>query len=201
MLALHNSGKHYLFSRHGEGSATPLRAYQVIADLAKEPELKDPASIRCTKLRKHLATLSQLLSLKKNELEQLANHMGHDVTTHREYYRLPSETILLAKMSKLLSLTEGRLHECKGKSLQEISIAEDELVTGGASADESDTPEETDFTEDTDTIEVLSKGNNGCTGKGDSKVTEMASNLVAENLGVKSRREHKKRHYNRWSTE
>lgn len=71
--------KEFLFSRTGATSSTPLRAYQVVAELADaaQPKLQNPSTIRCTKLRKHLATLSQLLDLKKSELEQLANHMGN----------------------------------------------------------------------------------------------------------------------------
>ena len=105
-LAKQNLEKTYVFSRVADGAATPMRGSQTVSELASgaTPKLKHPENIRCTKLRKHLATLSQLLDLKKNELEQLANHMGHDIRTHREYYRLPVETLLLAKMSKLLNL-------------------------------------------------------------------------------------------------
>lgn len=131
MLARYNKGRTYLFSRIGDRSSTPLRAYHIIAELADatEPPLKDPSTVRCTKLRKHLATLSQLLSLQENELEQLAHHMGHNITTHGEYYRLPVETILLAKVSKLLCLAEeGRTHEFQGKSLSDVNICPEESV-------------------------------------------------------------------------
>ncbi len=84
-LTMFNKGKKYIFSRGSDSASTPIRGYQVIAQLSSvaTPKLKHPENVRCTKLRKHLATLSQLLDLKHNELEQLANHMGHDVTVHR----------------------------------------------------------------------------------------------------------------------
>ena len=141
MLAAANTGKRFLFSRLCVDASTPLRASDTVAELAAsaEPKLQEPSRIRCTKLRKRLATMSQLLNLKKNELEQLANHMGHDIVTHSEYYRLPMETVLIAKMSKLLSLAhEGRTHEFKGKSLNEISLDPDEALTPYNDDDQSD---------------------------------------------------------------
>ena len=67
--------------------------------------------------------ITQLLNLKDNELDLVARFMGHDVRVHREYYRLPEDTLELAKVSKLLlNLEKGELSECKGKSLDEIPI-------------------------------------------------------------------------------
>lgn len=119
----------YLFSRFSEDATTPLKGSPTISKLAKKANLKHPEDIRCTKLRKQIATLSQLLGLTENELEQLATHMGHNIQVHREYYRLPQETLLLAKMSKLLGIAEkGELHKHKGKSLEEIELTtENEL--------------------------------------------------------------------------
>ncbi len=36
--------------------------------------------------------------MKDNELQLLATHLGHDVTTHRGYYRLSSSTMELTKV-------------------------------------------------------------------------------------------------------
>lgn len=47
---------------------------------------------------KHKATLSQILNLKDSELDTLANYLGHDIRTHRQYYRLPEESLQVAKM-------------------------------------------------------------------------------------------------------
>ena len=84
-------------------------------------------SIRSTKLRKHIAIMSQLLCLKDNELDLLAGYMGHDVRIHREFYRLTENTLQLAKVSKLLIMMErGLTSEYKGKSLEEIDFNLDE---------------------------------------------------------------------------
>lgn len=54
--------------------------------------------LRSTKLRHHIATLSQILNFKDNELDILTNFLGHDIRTHREYYRLPEESLQVSKM-------------------------------------------------------------------------------------------------------
>ena len=51
----------------------------------------------------------------------LADFMGHDISVHREFYRLSEPTIQSARISKLLlALEKGKMHELKGKSLDEI---------------------------------------------------------------------------------
>lgn len=67
--------------------------------------------------------MSQILSLKNNELDQLANFWGHDIWVHRDHYRLPDATIEIAKISKLLlAMEKGTLTSFQGKSLGEIEI-------------------------------------------------------------------------------
>lgn len=38
-------------------------------------------------------TVLQILSLKINEMDALANFLGHNIRVHREYYRLPDSTL------------------------------------------------------------------------------------------------------------
>lgn len=80
-----------------------------------------PELLTSTKLRKHIATISQLLNLSTNDREQLANFMGHDLAIHNEYYRLPNETLQISRVSKiLLAMESGNLHELKGKTLEQF---------------------------------------------------------------------------------
>lgn len=89
---------------------------------AKRPDL-----IRSTGLRKQIATLSQILNLKDNELDILAKFLGHDIRVHREFYRKPDDCVQLAKVSKILmSLEKGTLTDQMGKSLDEIELNIDE---------------------------------------------------------------------------
>lgn len=81
-----------------------------------------PERLQSTKLRKHVATLCQIMNLKDNEMYQLAKFMGHDICIHREYYRMSDNTLQLAKMSKLLMAIEEGIHKYKGKSLEDTSV-------------------------------------------------------------------------------
>ncbi|PIK57336.1 hypothetical protein BSL78_05725 [Apostichopus japonicus] len=100
-----------------------------------------PETLRSTRLRKHIATVSQILHLDENELEVLAKFMGHDIRTHRAYYRLPDETMQLAKMTKFLLNLEkpGSLTEMKGKSWKDMQVsANEEVVEDPGDADSND---------------------------------------------------------------
>ncbi|XP_049323407.1 uncharacterized protein LOC125782687 [Astyanax mexicanus] len=102
-----------------------LRSY---ADLCGA---ENPAYLRSTNLRKHVATISQVMNLKDNELDQLADFLGHDIRVHREFYRLPESTIQVAKISKLLlAMEKGSLSNIQGKSLDQI---DDEVDMSNAS--------------------------------------------------------------------
>lgn len=64
----------------------------------------------------------------KNELEWLANHMGHTLSVHRKYYRLQEQTLELAKVSKLLIAADcGIIHRYAGKTLDDITLEEIQL--------------------------------------------------------------------------
>ncbi|KAI7790437.1 hypothetical protein IRJ41_024412 [Triplophysa rosa] len=92
---------------------------------------EDPQNLRSTNLRKQIATISQVMNLKDNELDQLADFLGHDIRVHREYYRLPQSTIQLAKISKLLmAMEKGSVKDIQGKSLDEIGDDIDDMDTG-----------------------------------------------------------------------
>lgn len=62
-----------------EGCAV-MRKYAAICG-AKHPEL-----LTSNRLRKHIATVTQLLGLKQNEIDQLAKFMGHTSRTHETFY-------------------------------------------------------------------------------------------------------------------
>lgn len=84
---------------------------------------KNPDALKSTNLRKHVATLSQMIVLKENELDLLAQYMGHDIHVHRNYYRLPEDTLQSAHLAKLfLTMEDGTLIKQKGKTLEELII-------------------------------------------------------------------------------
>ena len=115
----------FVFARDHRNSLEHLRGTDCLRHftLECEPKLKNPEAITSTALRKYIATMSQILSLKEHEIGWLAKHLGHDIRTHREYYRLHDSTIELAKVSKLLlAMDSGKAGSLKGRTLDEINI-------------------------------------------------------------------------------
>ena len=111
----------FVFAKpHSDGH---IRGCDVMRKYASDCGAKLPDALRGTQLRKHVATISQILNLKENELDILAQFMGHDVRVHREYYRLPYDVLQTAKVSKLLvAMESGQLSIATGQSLDEIDI-------------------------------------------------------------------------------
>ena len=63
---------------------TAIRKY------AKASEAKHPDLLTTTRLRKQIATVTQLLSLRENEVNQLATFLGHTSQTFQKHYRYVS---------------------------------------------------------------------------------------------------------------
>lgn len=125
----------FLFSN--SKSDKPIVGYKVLQKHAKLCGAKNPQALTSTKLRKHLATLTQIFHMTPNDIEQLATFMGHTLNVHSKVYRLPDDIYQTAKIAKLLMLMErGDAGKYKGKSLEEIDvdmneeIVLDEDVTG-----------------------------------------------------------------------
>ncbi|XP_042578512.1 uncharacterized protein LOC109065761 isoform X4 [Cyprinus carpio] len=116
----------FLFGRPKCSPTSFFRGQDCIRLFASQCGAKNPEHLRSTQLRKQVATVSQILSLKDNELNQLANFLGHDIRVHRDYYRLPDATIEIAKISKLLlAMEKGNLARFQGKTFDEIEIEEE----------------------------------------------------------------------------
>lgn len=112
----------------GHGSDNYLRGWDVLRHFSSICGAKRPEAIRSTRLRKHIATMTQIMNLREHELDVLADFMGHNIRVHREVYRMSSDVMQIAKVSKfLLAAEKGELNKYKGKHLDEIPIADDEL--------------------------------------------------------------------------
>jgi len=133
----------FLFARcTGLNSVDPFAAIRKVAQCAgaARPEL-----IRGTKLRKYMATVSQVLDMRPNELSLLCRHMGHSIHVHEDFYRLPSHTLELAKVSKLLMAVEGgNLNELTGKTMNDLDL--DDIPN--AHADDDDDADDDDADDD-----------------------------------------------------
>lgn len=118
----------YLFAL--PNSMSCLRGSDAIRKLSKDCGAKNPENLTSTRLRKQVATVAQLLNLSENDIEQLATFMGHSKEVHKQFYRLSESTFQVTKVSKLLLMMEkGQGQEYRGKSLDEIDINIDSLVT------------------------------------------------------------------------
>ena len=123
---INNPGNSFLFPTQTADSH--IRGQDCIREYAKYCGAEQPERLRSTKLLKHIATMTQLINLTENELDILANFLGHDIRVHREFYRLPEATIQVAKVSKLLLLMEvGKIDKTTISSLDDIDVEEDIL--------------------------------------------------------------------------
>ncbi|XP_060535343.1 uncharacterized protein LOC132707485 [Cylas formicarius] len=110
----------FVFHTTGRGFVDGTK---IIHKYAKKCQLEKAANITATKLRKHLATITQLLQFSNNDMEQLSKFMGHTLQTHSNFYRMSDKVYQTAKISKLLLLMmEGGADKYKSKTLDEIDI-------------------------------------------------------------------------------
>lgn len=120
-----NISNPYLFG--WPGSSAPIVGYKVLEKHAKASGAKNPKAITATRLRKHLATITQIFNMNDTDVEQLANFMGHTEKVHRGEYRLPDDVYQTAKICKLLlAMESGSAGKFKGKSLDELEVDMDE---------------------------------------------------------------------------
>lgn len=135
----------YLFPRFG--SLKYADACVSMRSVTQKACLQKPELVRSTKLRKYIATVSQVLDMTTGELNLLCKHMGHSLKVHENYYKLPSHTLELSKISKLLLATEqSDMSAFVGKSLAELEIPDDVCVNEGSDGEsvESDSYERND---------------------------------------------------------
>lgn len=94
-----------------------------IRKLTKKMQLENPSAITSNKLRKHIATVMQILNLSHDDIKQFSTFMGHTQKTHEEFYELPVDVYQTAKVSKMLLMIEkGVPVEHKRKTLSEIDV-------------------------------------------------------------------------------
>lgn len=113
-----NKENNFCFANRGDYY---LRPWDVMKEMCIRVKVENIQTMTSTKMRKYVATTSQILNLQNEELGILASHLGHDINVHRKYYRLQSSTLELAKVSKLLiAIESGVAHKFAGKTLNDI---------------------------------------------------------------------------------
>lgn len=120
---VHHSNN-YLFARGDGSSEGKFDGNVCLSDAAESCGAAVPESITTTNLRKHLASVSQALNMTDSDLKTLSGFLGHTEKTHLQHYRLPSDALHTAKLSKLLlALDEGTISKYRGKSIEDIDVS------------------------------------------------------------------------------
>ncbi|KAI4905088.1 hypothetical protein NFI96_016806, partial [Prochilodus magdalenae] len=102
------------------------RGENAIRICAMESGAVNPEQLRSTAFSRHIATLTQVLSLKNQELKKLAKFIGHDISVRKEYYRQPEATARLAKLCKLiLAIEKGNAANLLKESLDDIVVPDE----------------------------------------------------------------------------
>ena len=95
----------FILARPTRISLNHVRAHDCLRKVATqcEPVLSNLAAIKSTSLRKHIATTSQVLSLKETEVDWLARHLGHHtfkcIATFTGFTNQPLKLHKLANLS------------------------------------------------------------------------------------------------------
>ncbi|XP_014823286.1 PREDICTED: uncharacterized protein LOC106903805 [Poecilia mexicana] len=172
----------YIFARPFYGSQGNFRGCDSLKRFAESCGAKQPQNLTSTKLRKHIATVSQLLNLQTHELDQLATFMGHDIEVHREFYRLPEETLQVAKVSRLLFALQGGMSKFKGKSLEDITPN----INSEEKSSDSDSDVQSEGTPIKKSQKETSKGKNreestaSCTSTGGIKISPKSPSKIGK---------------------
>ena len=100
---------------------TYIRCTDVLREFSQVCGASQPDTLRSTKLRKQIATQCQILNLRDNELDMLASYMGHSTKIHEQFYRIASDVLQVAKVTKvLLAMDSGKMKSLEGKCLDEV---------------------------------------------------------------------------------
>ncbi|XP_063931866.1 uncharacterized protein LOC135143858 [Zophobas morio] len=99
-----------------------LNASVAMKKFTSEIQLEKPNLITGTYLRKQVATKAQLLTMDHNEMQILADFMGHSIEVHKENYRMSDTSTHLLKLTRFLSVISGDddIEKFCGKSFEEL---------------------------------------------------------------------------------
>ena len=117
----------FLFGNSEKG---PIDGCQAMRDMSDAcPNLKKPHVIRSRLLRRYLATTAQVLEMTGDELQMVADHMGHSVSIHTDIYRTQSSLLERTKVARaLIAIESGKMTKFAGRNLNSCSLDEIPLV-------------------------------------------------------------------------
>ena len=69
-----------------------------------------------------MATAAQFLNLPQHQRTWVADFLGHDLRVHDKYYRMHTDAVNLAKVTKLLYMVDsGKLEDAYSKTLTQFN--------------------------------------------------------------------------------
>ena len=110
----------YLFPCVTRNSKNHIRGWEVFHDIALKAKLEKPNLITSTKIRKHMATVLQLLDMNNAVLEWVTEHLGHTPDVNKTWYRQEASTVELTKVAKLLIVKDNNV-SFKNKKMRDIT--------------------------------------------------------------------------------
>ncbi|KAJ8968929.1 hypothetical protein NQ314_002021 [Rhamnusium bicolor] len=105
---------------------TCLDGYSALRNFANASGAEYPQALTSGKLRKHIATISQIHNLDSCELEQLCSFLGHTMTTHQNFYRLPQELYQTAKLAKHLLKSQNETADIDNNLMDQVLSSDDD---------------------------------------------------------------------------
>ncbi|ESO84729.1 hypothetical protein LOTGIDRAFT_168393 [Lottia gigantea] len=117
-----NKENQYMFANTGSGV---IRAGESLNNVKERLELRGSSRILATNLRKHTATISQIVNLTDQELKNLCRHLGHTQRVHENHYRQTLGLVERIDIAKLMIMQEHNLIATyANKKLSEIQFDE-----------------------------------------------------------------------------
>ena len=117
----------FLFSNSEKGPIDGCKAMRNMSDAC--PNLKKPHVIRSRLLRRYLATTAQVLEMTGDELQMVADHMGHSVSIHTYIYRTQSSLLERTKVARaLIAIESGKMTKFAGRNLTTVPLDEIPVV-------------------------------------------------------------------------
>ena len=110
----------YLFPCPTRNSKSHIRGCEVLHEISLKASLQNPNLVTSTKIRKHMATVLQLLDMNNAELEWVTEHLGYTADVHKTWYRQEASTIELTKVAKLLIAKDKNVN-FKNKKMKDIT--------------------------------------------------------------------------------
>ncbi|KAK0076194.1 hypothetical protein PV325_005761 [Microctonus aethiopoides] len=110
-----------------------LRACPLMRKFSEQCDAVMPESLRGTKLRKHIATHTAMLGIEENQVDDLANFMGHHKNIHKDIYRVPVPFRDVTDVSQLL--------------LAAMGVDDEDDANASESSDEDDQPQNKNYDE------------------------------------------------------